>query len=180
MSNRVLPPLLGERRERDPGPQGRGTIAGGNGFVDRRLQRYVDGVPLAEPDRELEVGEAQLTLCFRVEVGATLEVIRRDVELHCEAAECLDGRLACPRFDAGDIGVRDSGGSELTLGKTPIQPQALEPLPDRLARGWRSVGVHRTHSCRLPPVRQLVPLDNGQRGLGPWTIHPESLVRGTP
>ena len=36
----------------------------------------------------------------------------------------------------------DARGSELALRKTSIQPQALEPLPDRLARGRRKVGLH--------------------------------------
>src|SRR5439155_3387882 len=128
------------------------AIAGADGFVDRGLQRSVHPVVLAETDRELEVRQAQLALSLRVEVGATLQIVRRDVELYRQAAQRLDGGLAGPRLDAGDVRVRDSGGSELALGKTPIQPQALEPLPDRLARGWRRVGTHVLRILtRLPP-----------------------------
>ncbi len=82
----MLSAFLGECRKRNPCPQGRNAVAGSDGLLDRRLQRHVDPLPLAEPDRELEIRQAELALGFRVEVGATLEEVRRDVELDRQAA----------------------------------------------------------------------------------------------
>src|SRR5581483_3226811 len=137
---RVLTLVLQKEREREAGTRRGGVVAVGDGLGDRLLEGAFEVVGLAQADRELEVGEPELTRGARVDVRAGLEVVGGDVELGGEPPERLDGRLPAPGFDPGDVRVRDAGGSELTLGETPLLPQALEPLPDRLARGWRRVG----------------------------------------
>ena len=111
-------------------------------LVERAAQRRLDALGLPEADRELEVREPKLARRGRIEIRAGLEIVGGDAELRREAAQRLHGRCTGTGLDARDVGVRNAGGSELTLGKTPIQPQTFEPLPDRLARGWRNIGLH--------------------------------------
>ena len=85
-----------------------------------KYQLLLDAVPLAEPDRELQIGEAQLASRGRVEVGPGLEVVRRDTELRREPPEGLHGRLARARFDPRDVRIGNSRRSVLALGHVPI------------------------------------------------------------
>src|SRR3954452_21193913 len=145
-------------------------IAGADGFGHGVLDPSLDPFVLAEPDRELEVDESKLARCRRIEIGACLEVVGRDGELRGEPPQRLHRGLAGAGLDPRDVCVRDARGSELTLRKAPLQPQALESLPDHLARGWRNIGFHlRDILNGLPGVRQTLPRDNGRRAVAPGT-----------
>ena len=83
--------------------------------------------------------------------GLAFRIVTFHPQSDSESAPPVDGPdfLAAPATDTIDLVAVLSGeitlvleGSELALGQTPIQPQALEPLPDRLARGWRRFGIH--------------------------------------
>jgi hypothetical protein len=144
---RELAAVLRKHGERDVRSQEGALVACREGVVGELAEPRLGALDLAEPDRELEVGQLQLALVGRVEIRARLEVVRRHAELPGEPAQRLHRGLTGAGLDPRDVGIRDAGCSELTLRQTPFQPQALESLPDRLACGRRSVGSHVGSSC---------------------------------
>src|SRR5207237_7790455 len=99
-----------------------------------------------EPELELGVGEPQLALLRLGHRHAALEVLERDAELPGEDPQRLQGRLALPRLDSRDVGVRDARARELPLRQALLQPQTTDPRPDRLLAG-RCVEVAHGASC---------------------------------
>src|SRR5581483_10672514 len=116
--------------------------------------RLLGAVRLSQPDGELEIRQPELAGLRGIELRAGLEEVGRDAELPGQLPERLHRRLPRARLDAGDIGVRDPRGCQLTLREASRQPQALEALPDGLARGRRGLGRHWADSYVLGVGRQ--------------------------
>ena len=87
---RVFALVLQEQGERESCARGRLAVAVGDGVCNRVLERALKTFRLAEPDRELEVGEPQLPRRPRVDVRACLEVVGRDAELRGKPPQRLD------------------------------------------------------------------------------------------
>ena len=111
-----------------------GVVRGRDRVDEDVLEAVLDAVGLAEPDGELEVGQAQLARPGRIELRAGLEEVGGDAELRGELPQGLHRRLPGSGLDPGDIRVRDPRSGQLPLGQAALQPEALEPLPDGLAR----------------------------------------------
>ena len=133
---------LAERGERDSGAKGNGAVGDRDGVDEDIFEAVLHPVRFPEPDGELEVGEPQLARPGRIELRAGLEEVGGDAELRRELPQRFHRRLPGSGLDSGDIRVRDPRSGQLPLGQAALQPEALEPLPDGLARARSGLGRH--------------------------------------
>ena len=155
----VVARLVGGDGERDARTRGVLLVACPDGVLERVAQLILGSRGIVEPEHELGVPDAELPRLALVDVPARLEVVGRDAELPGELAEGLHRRLARARLDTGDVRVRDPGRGELALRQTPLRPQALQPLPDRLLASDRVVHAWRIMVAGLHIVKRLPLLD---------------------
>src|SRR5262249_47506634 len=107
--------VLQHQCEREPRARRRWTVPVGDGFANRLLECLLRAFSFAETDRELEINEPKLPRGTRIDIGAGLEIVRRHAELRSKPAQRLRGRLSRSRLDARDVGVRHTGGGQLSL-----------------------------------------------------------------
>ena len=115
-----------ERREadRDPGAARGDDVAGLLGLGQQLAEPLVCRVGiLREAQVELGLRQPQLAELVLAHVRAGLQVLGGDAELPRELAQRLDRRLPGPGLDPRDVGVRDAGGRELSLGQAALGPE---------------------------------------------------------
>lgn len=149
----VVSPLP-DRRRSDTGAECSRAVRRDRRLCEQLENQRLGAVSVAEADCQLEVGEPELPRLGRVELRPRLEEVCGDAELRGQLPEGLYRGLPRPGLDARDVGVRDSRSGQLALREPLRQPQALEALPDGLARNLRGLGHHRLDSYVLVAGRQ--------------------------